>query len=63
MATHSSILTWRITWTEEPGWLQSTAYPGSDEQGFLLQPGRHRRHQQGRRHSNRHRKIARFPAG
>ena len=23
MATHSSILTWRISWTEEPGMLQS----------------------------------------
>ena len=23
MATHSSILTWRISWTEEPGRLQS----------------------------------------
>ena len=23
MATHSSILAWRITWTEEPGRLQS----------------------------------------
>ena len=23
MATHSSILTWRIPWMEEPGWLQS----------------------------------------
>ena len=23
MATHSSILTWRIPWTEEPGELQS----------------------------------------
>ena len=23
MATHSSILTWRIPWTEKPGWLQS----------------------------------------
>ena len=23
METHSSILTWRIPWTEEPGWLQS----------------------------------------
>ena len=22
MATHSSILAWRISWTEEPGWLQ-----------------------------------------
>ena len=23
MTTHSSILVWRIPWTEEPGWLQS----------------------------------------
>ena len=23
MATHSSILAWRIPWTEEPGWIQS----------------------------------------
>ena len=23
MATHSSILAWRVTWTEEPGGLQS----------------------------------------
>ena len=23
MAAHSSILAWRIPWTEEPGWLQS----------------------------------------
>ena len=22
MATHSSTLTWRIPWTEEPGWVQ-----------------------------------------
>ena len=27
MATHSSILTQRIPWTEEPGWLQSRARP------------------------------------
>ena len=25
LATHSSILAWRIPWTEEPGWLQSIA--------------------------------------
>ena len=24
MATHSSILAWRIPWMEEPGWLEST---------------------------------------
>ena len=24
MATHSSILTWTVSWTEEPGGLQST---------------------------------------
>ena len=22
MATHSSIIAWRLPWTEEPGWLQ-----------------------------------------
>ena len=30
MATHSSILAWRITWTEEPGRLQSIGYKESD---------------------------------
>ena len=28
MATHCSILAWRIPWTEEPGWLQ---FMGSQE--------------------------------
>ena len=31
MATHSSILSWRISWTEEPGRLQSM---GSQESGM-----------------------------
>ena len=26
MATHSSILAWRIPWTEDPGRLQSTGF-------------------------------------
>ena len=26
MATHSSILAWRILWTEKPGWLQSMGW-------------------------------------
>ena len=30
MATHSSILAWRIPWTEKPGGLQSTGYKESD---------------------------------
>ena len=30
MATHSSILAWRIPWTEEPGGLQSTRGRESD---------------------------------
>ena len=30
MATHSSILAWRILWTEEPGGLQSVAHKESD---------------------------------
>ena len=25
MATHSSILAWKIPWTEDPGWLQSVS--------------------------------------
>ena len=31
MATHSSILAWKIPWTEEPSWLQST---GSQRVGY-----------------------------
>ena len=30
MATHSSILAWRIPWTEEPGGLQSKGCEESD---------------------------------
>ena len=30
MATHSSILTWRIPWTEDPGRLQSVGYKELD---------------------------------
>ena len=30
MATHPSILAWRITWTEEPGGLQSRGHKESD---------------------------------
>ena len=30
MATHSSILAWRIPWTEEPGGLQSKGSQESD---------------------------------
>ena len=30
MATHSSVLAWRIPWTEEPGGLQSIGHKGSD---------------------------------
>ena len=30
MATHSSILAWRIPWTEEPGGLQSVESKESD---------------------------------
>ena len=30
MATHSSILAWRIPWTEEPGKLQSKGSQNSD---------------------------------
>ena len=30
MATHSSILAWRIPWTQEPGRLQSMGHKESD---------------------------------
>ena len=37
MATHSSILAWRIPWTEEPGGLQSTGSQRVEqESGFIL---------------------------
>ena len=35
MATHSSILAWRIPWTEEPGGLQSMGHKESDMTGQL----------------------------
>ena len=42
MATHSSILAWRIPWTEEPGGLQPMGYKESDttEQLTHIYPAR-----------------------
>ena len=34
MATHSSVLAWRVPWTEEPGGLQSTGSHGVDHPGI-----------------------------
>ena len=39
MANHSSILAWRIPWTEEPGWLQSM---GSQRVGHSYNTHTHR---------------------
>ena len=36
MATHSSTLTWKIPWTEEPGRLQSVGRKESDTTERLL---------------------------
>ena len=36
MATHSSILAWRIPWTEEPGELQSIGSQGVGHDGSSL---------------------------
>ena len=36
MATHSSILAWRIPWREEPGGLQSMGHKGSDTTEQLI---------------------------
>ena len=41
MATHSSILAWKIPWTEEPGELQSM---GSQESGTTGQLNHQNRH-------------------
>ena len=41
MATHSSILAWRIPWAEEPGRLQST---GSQESDTTLRLNHHHHH-------------------
>ena len=30
MATHSRFLAWRISWTKEPGWLESMGCEDSD---------------------------------
>ena len=38
MATHSSILAWRIPWTEEPGGLQSMGLQESDTTERLTLP-------------------------
>ena len=38
-ATHSSILAWRILWTEEPGGLQSVGRKESDKTEQLTQLG------------------------
>ena len=40
MATHSSILAWRIPWTEEPGGLQSMGPQESDTLTHLLKDRR-----------------------
>ena len=36
MATHSSILAWRIPWTEEPGGLQSIGHQELDMTELLI---------------------------
>ena len=36
MPTHSSILVWRISWTEEPGGLQSMKFPGQSTEVVSL---------------------------
>ena len=41
MATHSSILAWRIPWTEEPCWLQSKSCKESDTTEWLVHTHMH----------------------
>ena len=35
MATHSSILTWRIPWTEEPGGSQNVGHDEATEHSLI----------------------------
>ena len=47
MATHSSILAWRMPWAEEPGGLQPI---GLQSQTRLKQLSTHTRHMRARKH-------------
>ena len=38
MATHSSILAWRVPWTEEPGGIQSIGHKELNVQLVLMVP-------------------------
>ena len=38
MATHSSVLAWRIPWTEEPGGLQAMGLQESDMNDLVTKP-------------------------
>ena len=42
METHSSILAWRIPWTEEPGGLQSLGSQRVRHNSVCAQEGRHK---------------------
>ena len=43
MATHPSILVWRIPWTEEPGRLQSMGSDTTEQRDATERPSTHRR--------------------
>ena len=44
MATHSSLLAWRIPWTEEPGGLQSTGSQSGTIEGLSTRSSIHHFH-------------------
>ena len=63
MACHSSILAWKISWTEEPGWLQSmglqrVGHDWATEMNWtdLIHPWNHH-HNQYNKHIHRFKKI------
>ena len=45
MATHSSILAWRIPWTEEPDRLQSSLQSQTQQKGLSIHTGFYHRPQ------------------
>ena len=53
MATHSSILAWRIPWTREPGRLQSMDHKESDRTEQLTHRQTYSAHHRGQRQADK----------
>ena len=54
MATHSSILAWRIPWTEEPGGPQAMGVTKASDTTQRLNNNHHKKREFGPRHTQEH---------